>query len=42
MRERVTMLSGDMTAEPTEDGGYAVTAFIPVAAPAAPAAEETS
>ncbi|MFJ8668455.1 sensor histidine kinase [Streptomyces sp. NPDC093600] len=30
MRERVTMLSGEMTAEPTEDGGYEVTAFIPV------------
>ncbi|MFC4610621.1 sensor histidine kinase [Streptomyces maoxianensis] len=32
MRERVTMLSGEMAAEPTEDGGYQVTAFIPVAA----------
>ncbi|QGZ49709.1 two-component sensor histidine kinase [Streptomyces sp. QHH-9511] len=31
MRERVTMLSGEMTAEPAEDGGYEVTAFIPVA-----------
>ncbi|MEU6883478.1 histidine kinase [Streptomyces sp. NPDC046712] len=30
MRERVTMLNGEMTAEPTEDGGYEVTAFIPV------------
>ncbi|MGW0465314.1 sensor histidine kinase [Streptomyces sp. NPDC003027] len=30
MRERVTMLDGEMTAEPTEDGGYEVTAFIPV------------
>lgn len=39
MRERVTMLNGEMTAEPTEDGGYQVTAFIPVAAvPAATAA----
>ncbi|MFI1014300.1 sensor histidine kinase [Streptomyces sp. NPDC020965] len=38
MRERVSMLSGEMTAEPTDDGGYAVTAFIPVApAEAAPA-----
>jgi signal transduction histidine kinase len=32
MRERVTMLNGEMTAEPTEDGGYEVTAFIPVQA----------
>lgn len=32
MRERVTMLSGEMTAEPTAEGGYEVTAFIPVAA----------
>lgn len=30
MRERVTMLNGEMTAEPTRDGGYEVTAFIPV------------
>jgi signal transduction histidine kinase len=30
MRERVSMLNGEMTAEPTEDGGYEVTAFIPV------------
>ncbi|MFF9915120.1 sensor histidine kinase [Streptomyces sp. NPDC013457] len=30
MRERVTMLNGEMTAEPTEDGGFEVTAFIPV------------
>ncbi|MFI1938305.1 sensor histidine kinase [Streptomyces purpureus] len=30
MRERVTMLNGEMTAGPTEDGGYEVTAFIPV------------
>ncbi|WP_405999538.1 sensor histidine kinase [Streptomyces sp. NBC_00829] len=41
MRERVTMLNGEMTAEPTDDGGYAVTAFIPVAA-AETASEETS
>ncbi|WP_329021598.1 histidine kinase [Streptomyces sp. NBC_00690] len=34
MRERVTMLQGEMTAEPTEDGGYEVTAFIPVPATA--------
>ncbi|WP_329615355.1 histidine kinase [Streptomyces brevispora] len=30
MRERVTMLNGEMTAETTTDGGYEVTAFIPV------------
>ncbi|MFC8508503.1 sensor histidine kinase [Streptomyces sp. NPDC057411] len=30
MRERVAMLNGEMTAETTDDGGYAVTAFIPV------------
>ncbi|WP_443059961.1 histidine kinase [Streptomyces sp. NBC_00467] len=43
MRERVTMLSGEMTAEPTEDGGYEVTAFIPVASPLpAQATEEQS
>ncbi|MER7666114.1 MULTISPECIES: histidine kinase [unclassified Streptomyces] len=43
MRERVTMLSGEMTAEPTEDGGYEVTAFIPVASPVpATATEEQS
>ncbi|OEJ25852.1 two-component sensor histidine kinase [Streptomyces agglomeratus] len=35
MRERVSMLNGEMTAEATEDGGYEVSAFIPVA-PAAP------
>ncbi|WTL25549.1 histidine kinase [Streptomyces sp. NBC_01498] len=46
MRERVTMLNGDMTARAQADGGYEVTAFIPVAAPeddenggAAPAAD---
>jgi signal transduction histidine kinase len=39
MRERVTMLNGEMTAAPTNDGGYEVTAFIPVAAIPA---EETS
>ncbi|MFF3750402.1 sensor histidine kinase [Streptomyces sp. NPDC002018] len=31
MRERVTMLDGEMTADLTEDGGYEVAAFIPVA-----------
>ncbi|MFF7440760.1 histidine kinase [Streptomyces sp. NPDC008122] len=30
MRERVTMLGGEMTAEVTDDGGYEVTAFVPV------------
>ncbi|MFG3040166.1 sensor histidine kinase [Streptomyces sp. NPDC048330] len=30
MRERVTMLGGEMTAEATGDGGYEVTAFVPV------------
>ncbi|MEU2116831.1 histidine kinase [Streptomyces sp. NPDC016459] len=30
MRERVTMLGGEMTAEETGDGGYEVAAFIPV------------
>ncbi|MFI9238871.1 sensor histidine kinase [Streptomyces sp. NPDC053079] len=31
MRERVTMLGGEMTAQATEEGGYEVAAFIPVA-----------
>ncbi|MEV7194060.1 histidine kinase [Streptomyces sp. NPDC093510] len=31
MRERVTMLDGEMTAEPTADNGYEVTVFLPVA-----------
>ncbi|MFE9395261.1 sensor histidine kinase [Streptomyces flavidovirens] len=31
MRERVSMLNGEMTAEATEDGGYEVAVFIPVA-----------
>ncbi|MFB7289196.1 sensor histidine kinase [Actinacidiphila glaucinigra] len=30
MRERVAMLSGEMTDGPAEDGGYEVTVFIPV------------
>ncbi len=30
MRERVTMLAGEMTAGRTEDGGYEVAAFLPV------------
>ncbi|MFJ8313205.1 MULTISPECIES: sensor histidine kinase [unclassified Streptomyces] len=32
MEERVAMLGGAMTAEPTGEGGYEVTVFIPVAA----------
>ncbi|MEU7136709.1 histidine kinase [Streptomyces sp. NPDC046261] len=31
MRERVTMLGGEMTAQATDEGGYEVAAFIPVA-----------
>ena len=34
MRERVTMLDGEMTAGTTDDGGYEVTVFLPVAATA--------
>lgn len=30
MRERVSMLNGEMTADETEDGGYEVTVFLPV------------
>ncbi|MFD2688739.1 sensor histidine kinase [Streptomyces phyllanthi] len=30
MRERVTMLNGEMTTEETDDGGYEVTVFLPV------------
>ncbi|MFE9255635.1 sensor histidine kinase [Streptomyces sp. NPDC006879] len=36
MRERVAMLSGDMTAGPTQDGGYEVAVFIPLARPEEP------
>ncbi|MFF7980040.1 sensor histidine kinase [Streptomyces sp. NPDC007901] len=32
MRERVSMLNGEMTAAPTSEGGYEVTVFLPVAA----------
>ncbi|WP_375372297.1 sensor histidine kinase [Streptomyces griseomycini] len=32
MRERVTMLDGEMTAGPTDDGGYEVAVFLPVTA----------
>ncbi|MEW2622815.1 histidine kinase [Streptomyces sp. NPDC048106] len=35
MRERVTMLDGEMTAARTTEGGYEVTVFLPVPAPAA-------
>ncbi|GGS52384.1 sensor histidine kinase [Streptomyces cinerochromogenes] len=38
MRERVSMLNGEMTAAPTAEGGYEVTVFLPV--PAATAAIE--
>ncbi|MFI8090890.1 sensor histidine kinase [Streptomyces sp. NPDC086080] len=31
MRERVTMLNGEMTAGPTDDGGYEVAVYLPVA-----------
>ncbi|MFD4571636.1 histidine kinase [Streptomyces sp. NPDC058417] len=31
MRERVTMLNGEMTSAPTADGGYEVAVFLPVA-----------
>ncbi|GAA3488617.1 histidine kinase [Streptomyces cremeus] len=34
MRERVQMLGGEMTAEPTPEGGFEVTVFVPVAADA--------
>jgi signal transduction histidine kinase len=30
MRERATMLGGEVTNEPTDDGGYEVVAFLPV------------
>jgi signal transduction histidine kinase len=35
MRERVSMLNGEMTAAPTAEGGYEVTVFLPVAPAAA-------
>ena len=31
MRERVTMLGGEMTAGPADGGGYEVAVFLPVA-----------
>ncbi|KFG74786.1 sensor histidine kinase [Streptomyces mutabilis] len=33
MRERVSMLNGEMTAGPTDDGGYEVAVFLPVTVP---------
>ncbi|MFD9194871.1 sensor histidine kinase [Streptomyces phaeochromogenes] len=36
MRERVSMLDGEMTAAATDDGGYEVTVFLPVQAATAP------
>ncbi|WP_369390862.1 sensor histidine kinase [Streptomyces sp. CG1] len=38
MRERVSMLNGEMTTGPTEDGGYELTVFLPV--PTAMVSEE--
>ncbi|WP_411079564.1 sensor histidine kinase [Streptomyces sp. cmx-18-6] len=35
MRERVAMLNGEMTAGATEDGGYEIAVFLPVALPEA-------
>jgi signal transduction histidine kinase len=37
MRERVSMLNGEMTAGKTDDGGYEVTVFLPVATAEDPA-----
>ncbi|MCW7942699.1 ATPase [Streptomyces hygroscopicus] len=37
MRERVSMLGGEMTAGETDDGGYEVTVFLPVTSAEAPA-----
>ncbi|MEW2490167.1 histidine kinase [Streptomyces sp. NPDC048411] len=42
MRERVAMLNGEMTAEPAADGGYEITAFIPVPLAHEPMQSETS
>ncbi|MFI7385069.1 sensor histidine kinase [Streptomyces sp. NPDC049813] len=42
MRERVSMLSGEMTAGRTGDGGYEITVFVPVAAAPVPAQREQS
>ncbi|MGP3984046.1 sensor histidine kinase [Streptomyces sp. KR80] len=40
MRERASMLGGELTAHPTPDGGYEVVAFLPVDQAAAPAADQ--
>ncbi|MGW0559924.1 sensor histidine kinase [Streptomyces sp. NPDC003016] len=40
MRERVSMLNGEMTAQETGDGGYEVAVFVPVAPAPAEAAPE--
>ncbi len=37
MRERATMLGGDLAVGPTPDGGYEVTATLPANAPKLPA-----
>ncbi|MFJ9244672.1 sensor histidine kinase [Streptomyces sp. NPDC101776] len=37
MRERVSMLDGEMTVAPAEDGGYEVTVFLPVPSATEPA-----
>ncbi|MEV7238026.1 histidine kinase [Streptomyces sp. NPDC051020] len=42
MRERVAMLNGEMTAEPAADGGYEISAFIPVPLAQEPTRSETS
>jgi signal transduction histidine kinase len=42
MRERVAMLNGEMAAEPAADGGYEITAFIPVPLAQEPTQSETS
>ncbi|MFJ9849466.1 sensor histidine kinase [Streptomyces sp. NPDC101150] len=42
MRERVQMLGGEMTADHTEDGGFEIAAFLPVAKTSTKAAGETT
>lgn len=41
MRERVSMLDGEMTAGPTDEGGYEVTVFLPAASVAPVGGAET-
>ncbi|MEU2066474.1 sensor histidine kinase [Streptomyces anulatus] len=41
MRERVAMLNGEMTAGPTEDGGYEIAVFLPVPLSDVPEPRET-